>query len=726
MLLNRQKPLPSLSWQLTLQIVGLVLLLAAIVAPLFYFLHERPLVNALAETTQGEAIQKVQNKLESQFNPVERILRQSLAWGQGGLYNERDVEGFNRLMAPLVRNTAFISSIVTANQLGEEILLIRTPNGWKNRLTRVAEWGNRQQWQEWKDDLPPATEWKVRDYDPRKRPWYQGAMEGKSADDIHWSEPYTLVSTGELAISASAHWRNPNPNSDVAHVIDFDMTLADISRLTRSLQVGKTGYVALLTESGKLIGLPHLPAFASEEALRDYVLKKPQEIGLGKVQAALDVWKNQGQGHAAIRFNDEEGQAWIGSVRPLNIGRQALTIVAIAPASDFSSISQQLIWSALLALAAVVIVSAIVARHIVNCVRQPLQRLAEESTRIGSMQLDEPVSVDARFREIVHLTEAQERMRLLLLQARNAMEEANQDLEDRIIERTQELEQANDEMSALLQRLRATQAQLVQSEKLSALGALVAGVSHELNTPIGNCVLIASTVETQQIEFEEQIKAGLRRSVLSHFLDTLRDGTQILQRNLKRAAELVHSFKQIAVDQSSDQRRTFDLRETVHESQVALSPMLNKAGCRFINALPQGLLMDSYPGPLVQVITNLTTNAITHGFEHSVGGEIQVSLADGPTEEGSVRLLFRDNGQGIAEANLPRIFDPFFTTRLGHGGSGLGLNIVYNLVTRVLGGSIKVSSEGGRGTCFELVLPCKAPDRAPADEEFEADLELKG
>lgn len=306
------------------------------------------------------------------------------------------------------------------------------------------------------------------------------------------------------------------------------------------------------------------------------------------------------------------------------------------------------------------------------------------------------------------------------------MEEANQDLEEKIIERTQELAQANDEMSALLQRLRTTQAQLVQSEKLSALGALVAGVSHELNTPIGNCVLIASTVETQQIEFEEQIKAGLRRSVLSNFLDTLRDGTQILQRNLKRAAELVHSFKQIAVDQSSDQRRTFDLRETVHESQVALSPMLNKAGCRFVNALPQGLSMDSYPGPLVQVITNLTTNAITHGFEHSVGGEIQVSLAEGTMEDGNVRLLFRDNGQGIAQANLPRIFDPFFTTRLGHGGSGLGLNIVYNLVTRVLGGSIKASSEDGRGTCFELVLPRKAPDRAPIDEEFEADVAMKG
>ncbi|WP_394779053.1 hypothetical protein, partial [Undibacterium sp.] len=155
MMLNRQKPLPSLSWQLTLQIVGLVLLLAAIVAPLFYVLHERPLVNALAETTQAEAIQKVQNKLESQFSPVGRILLQSRAWGASGLYSEKDLDGFNRLMAPVVRNTPFISSIVTASQQGEEILLIRTPDGWKNRLTRVADWGPRHQWQEWKDGQPP-------------------------------------------------------------------------------------------------------------------------------------------------------------------------------------------------------------------------------------------------------------------------------------------------------------------------------------------------------------------------------------------------------------------------------------------------------------------------------------------------------------------------------------------------------------------------------------------
>ncbi|HTD06192.1 sensor histidine kinase [Undibacterium sp.] len=718
MLLKRQRPLPSLSWQLTLQILGLVLLLVAITAPLFYFLHERPIVDALAETTQAEAIQKVEDRLESQFRPVESMLRQSQAWGAGGLYHEKDLDSFNRLMAPVVRNTPFISSVVTANELGEEILLIQMPGGWKNRLTRVEEWGKRQQWLDWKDGQPPATEWKERDYDPRKRPWYLGAVAGKSLEQIHWSLPYILVSTGEAAISASALWRNPN--TDVTHVIDFDVTLADISRLTRTITIGKSGYISLLSEDGKVIGLPHLPAFANDDALRSNLLKKPQDLGLGKIQAALDIWKNQGgSGQAALRFDDDDGEGWIGSVRPLKVGTQTLTIVAIAPASDFSSISEHLVYSALLVLLAVVVISYLIAHRIVSRVKQPLQQLAKESARIGDMQLDQPVSVDSRFREIVHLTEAQEHMRLLLLEARTTLEEANHDLEEKIIVRTHELEQANDELATILQRLRETQAQLIQSEKLSALGALVAGVSHELNTPIGNCVLIASTVETQQVEFEEQLKTGLRRSVLSNFLNTLRDGNQILQRNLKRAAELVHSFKQIAVDQSTNQRRLFDLRETVHETQVTLTPMLNKAGCRFVNALPQGLTMDSYPGPLIQIITNLTTNAIAHGFEHLVGGEIHVSLAADAVAGEDIRLLFKDNGQGIAEGNLSRIFDPFFTTKLGHGGSGLGLNIVYNLVTRVLGGSISVSSEANHGTCFEMVLPRTAPRTLPMDQEFE-------
>ncbi|MES2073869.1 MAG: ATP-binding protein [Pseudomonadota bacterium] len=723
MLLKRQRPLPSLSWQLTLQIVGLVLLLAAIVAPLFYFLHERPLVEALAEATQAEAIQKVEDKLEAQFRPVERILRQSQAWGASGLYNEKDVDGFNRLMVSVVRTAPFISSVVTANQLGEEILLIKMPNGWKNRLTRVEEWGRRQQWLDWKDGHPPDTEWKERDYDPRLRPWFLGASAGKTLDDIHWSQPYVLVSTGEAAISASARWRNPN--SSIAHVIDFDITLADISRLTRTIPIGKSGYISLLTEDGKMIGLPRLPAFANDDALRLHILKTPGELGLGKIQTALELWKNEeSNGARTVRFDGGDGESWIGSVRPLKVGKQTLAIVAIAPAADFSSISRRLIASALLALLAVVAISYLIAQHIVNCVKQPLQQLAQESTRIGGMQLDQPVSVDARFREIVHLTEAQEHMRLLLLDARNTLEEANRDLEEKIIVRTHELEQANEEMSTILQRLRETQAQLVQSEKLSALGALVAGVSHELNTPIGNCVLIASTVETQQIQFEEQLKTGLRRSVLNNFLGTLRDGTQILQRNLKRAAELVHSFKQIAVDQSSDQRRLFDLRETVHETQITLSPMLNKAGCRFVNALPEGLILDSYPGPVTQVITNLTTNAIAHGFEQLVGGEIHIGLAADANADhrggDSIRLQFSDNGRGIPDANLGRVFDPFFTTKLGHGGSGLGLNIVYNLVTRVLGGSISVHSEAGRGTRFELALPREAPHKIPAEEEFEA------
>lgn len=280
----------------------------------------------------------------------------------------------------------------------------------------------------------------------------------------------------------------------------------------------------------------------------------------------------------------------------------------------------------------------------------------------------------------------------------------NTTLEKRVSERTQALEAANGELTIVLENLQRAQQELLRTEKMAALGSLVAGVAHELNTPIGTSVTVASTLAQHTDDILLELEKGLRRSVLQEYLKNAKTGADLLLRNLSKASELVTSFKQVAVDRTSANRRVFALDEMLSELIVTMGPVIRKTRHDVIYNVPAKLLMDSYPGPLGQVLTNLINNAFIHAFEGDYRGTVSIS-AHLPDEEALVEITVRDNGKGIEDTNLSRIFDPFFTTRLGQGGSGLGLNIVYNLVTEVLGGNIVVESRMGKGTCFKISLP---------------------
>lgn len=287
-----------------------------------------------------------------------------------------------------------------------------------------------------------------------------------------------------------------------------------------------------------------------------------------------------------------------------------------------------------------------------------------------------------------------------LRRAQAHIEELNEGLERRVAERTAELR-------STLETLHQARNELVRSEKLAALGALVAGIAHELNTPIGNSVTVATTLAARTEELAREFASGgLRRNSFDAFMENTREAGELLTRNLHRAQELVRSFKQVAVDQSSENRRPFELGEMLHEIAVTLGPMLRGSHYTLDIAPAEALQMDSYPGALGQILTNLISNALTHAFAGRPDGHIAVTTQAGSD---SVRISVTDNGHGIDSASLQRIFDPFFTTRLGEGGSGLGLYIVYNLVTRTLGGQIDVQSTPGSGTRFTLTLPCTAP-----------------
>ena len=295
-------------------------------------------------------------------------------------------------------------------------------------------------------------------------------------------------------------------------------------------------------------------------------------------------------------------------------------------------------------------------------------------------------------------------------EAEREIRNMNLELELRVQARTEKLEIANRELSVALESVRAMQTELVRSEKLAALGSLVAGVAHELNTPIGNSVTVGSTLQYQVAELALAFDRGeLRRSTLQMFVENAQRGTEILMRALTRASELIRSFKRVAVDQSSDQRRSFELQNTLREICLTLEPMYKNSPFDLTLALPDTVEMDSFPGALGQLVTNFVSNALQHGFEGRERGQMHVRAAVSDSDSDHVTLQFSDDGIGMTEETRKRVFDPFFTTKLGQGGSGLGMNIVYNIVHDILGGSIEVASSPDAGTLITVRLPVCAP-----------------
>ncbi len=282
------------------------------------------------------------------------------------------------------------------------------------------------------------------------------------------------------------------------------------------------------------------------------------------------------------------------------------------------------------------------------------------------------------------------------------LHELNQQLDQRVRERTAELQ-------AMLERLQRTQARLVQSEKLASLGAIVAAVAHELNTPIGVSVTVGSTLEGETQAFSRAMLAGnLRRAQLDAYVRGQQEGLALLMRVLMQAGELVSNFKRVAVGQGESHRRQRFVLKTVLEQQLPTIRIALGSGSAFALALevPEDIAMDSFPGALEQLLTNLVNNSVKHGFAGRAGGRMQLAAQ---LQGEQVHIVFSDDGVGMSAEVRHRIFDPFFTTALGQGGSGLGMAISYTLVTGPLGGSIEVASEPGQGARFTIILPCVAP-----------------
>ena len=275
----------------------------------------------------------------------------------------------------------------------------------------------------------------------------------------------------------------------------------------------------------------------------------------------------------------------------------------------------------------------------------------------------------------------------------------------------QELERRRAEAEEALDRLRLAQETLVQTEKLASLGALVGGVAHEINTPVGIALSCASHLADATAAIRALFEVDdIGVDDFDHYMATAADTAKLIVSNCERAADLIRSFKQVAVDRTSSERRRFRLRDTINETITALGPRLRQAGHRVDIACPADLVLDGFPGALSQVLTNFVMNSLTHGFEPGQAGRLVVRV-DQP-EEGHIRLSYGDDGKGIAEEYRNRVFDPFFTTKRGSGGTGLGLHIVFNLVTGPLGGAVHLDTSTEVGTRFVVTFPQIAPEVA--------------
>jgi len=285
---------------------------------------------------------------------------------------------------------------------------------------------------------------------------------------------------------------------------------------------------------------------------------------------------------------------------------------------------------------------------------------------------------------------------LVFTRGRSQLIEINEQLDQRVTERTVDLSNA-------LQRLQQTQRELVQAEKLASLGSMVAGISHELNTPLGISVTVLSSVADRLHHLQDQFEQGnLKRSSLKQGMAELNEGLCIMERSVTRAADLVSSFKQVAVDQTSERVREFDLRQMIDELLCTLQPAWKKQPIEVRNETAPGILCRSLPGSIGQILINLCQNAVLHAFDGRAQGLIRIV---GARTEAGIEIRVIDDGAGISPETLPRIFEPFYTTKLGQGGSGLGLSVSHRIATTILGGELEVTSTVGNGTTFYLRLP---------------------
>ena len=339
---------------------------------------------------------------------------------------------------------------------------------------------------------------------------------------------------------------------------------------------------------------------------------------------------------------------------------------------------------------------------IVRYILTPIIKLTDASKEIASGNLDFNINIRGSH-EINQLSSNFIIMRDKIKKNMKQLNHYNEELQKDVDDRTIELEKSYNELEKMVNSLRQARDKLVESEKMASLGGLVAGVAHEINTPIG----IGLTGITYFLQITEELHKKYEANDMSEdeFLEYLNESKKLGQQvntNLERTAQLVRSFKQIAADQTSEKKRMFYLKDYIEEVIFSLKYITKKTNLEININCNDTININSYPGAYSQIITNLVLNSIRHGYKNKDDGIITITATK---INNNIELIYKDNGTGIAEENLSNIFEPFFTTNREQGGIGLGLNVIYNIVTSNLNGTITCASQQGKGVTFTINIP---------------------
>jgi len=384
-------------------------------------------------------------------------------------------------------------------------------------------------------------------------------------------------------------------------------------------------------------------------------------------------------------------------------GQGDLQAIVFSPISILAKLTQGLfLQMGLLALLATALASLAIFWAIRRLVNRPLSRLMVGVEKISKGELQHKVEVDSQ-NELGQLATAFNIMSSELGKKTEELQNNADSLQLSNIELKKYQTKLEEMVDQRTSKLKEAQKQLIESEKMASLGELVAGVAHEINTPVGVGVTAASFLADEANKINKKYKNELMtREDFDEFLGCSLQTTEMILSNLRRATELVKSFKQVAVDQTAEDRRLFLVRSYIEEVLITLHPRLKKTPHTIEVTGDASLEIDSYPGSFSQIITNLIMNSVIHAFKEGEAGYIGIDIQQ---KNEQMVLTYSDDGQGISEENLAKIFDPFFTTKRGYGGTGLGMHIVYNLVTQKLMGVIKCESSPGQGIKFILTVP---------------------
>lgn len=413
-------------------------------------------------------------------------------------------------------------------------------------------------------------------------------------------------------------------------------------------------------------------------------------------------------------------ESMVEFIKPVNIDDTVIGYVYVRASAK--SLQDLIVNSTLITLVVLLVslsVCFILTLRLQKTITNPIENLVQLVTDIAQRKDYSKRAESTNVKELAILSSSFNSMLERIQEHMQAQTEAEtehkrlaQNLEEKVNQRTQALKEANQELIQTLEKLHQFQRQMVQNEKMASLGDMVAGVAHEVNTPIG----LGVTASTMMLDRLKDLKQAfdektLKASMLSKFMVEGEENLNIIYRNLNRAAELISSFKQVAVDQSSEQDRAFSFKQLMDEILLSMRPRLkNLHHIIEIDCDPE-LYIETKAGPINQIMINLIMNSIIHGFEDKEKGLIliQANLID----NNKINITYRDDGKGIPEHMRKRIFDPFVTTKRGQGGSGLGMHLVFNLVTQALNGSISLTSDEGKGVEFHIVFPVRlvAPER---------------